>query len=189
MEWLKEILGDAYTDEIAQKVQAAMETEYAPRGELEAALGSKETFEKQLAEANATIEGMAGKDEEAVQKVATEWKEKYEQLQKESETQIAELRFSGVLGEAVKTAKGLSMVSIQAELGKEKMTELMASKNQAEDIKQALEGLKGEKSFLFEAEPAAPTYAAGTGSGQVLNAGGGEGGLRESVAAALFGDK
>lgn len=188
MNWLKDILGDAFNDEIAGKITTAIEKDYAPRGELDAAVAGKEAVEAQLTEATATIEGLKGLDPEEVKRVTAEWQEKYDKLKQDSDAKIADLSFSGVLSEAVRTAKGLSAVSIRAELGDEKIAELKASKNQANDLKAALEGLKADKAFLFEAAPSAPPYAAGTGSEQ-MNKPAEAGTFASAVSEALFSDK
>jgi hypothetical protein len=192
---LKVILGDVHTNEIAEKIQAAIEQEYAPRTELEALESGKADVEAQLAEANTTIESLKGQDTEAVQKKADEWKEKFEALQAESVQKDADRQFDEEFKTAVENAKGLSLTSIRAELGDERVNALKESKNRAADLKAAVEGLKGEKAFLYTAEetPPPPPYAAGTGGAATAEASGGTatapegaGGLRESIAATLF---
>ena len=189
MDW-KEILGDVYTDDIATKITTAIAAEYAPRGELEAAVAASAALEGQLKEANTAIDGFKDLDVEGMQKARDDWKQRFEQLQKDSADEKARLTFANVLDNAVRDVGGLSAVSIRAELGDERVAALMGSSNQAADIKQALDGLKADKAFLFKAEEAAavPAYAAGTGSAQVTQPSG-TGGLKDSVKEALFGQK
>ncbi len=190
MEWLKKILGDAYTDDIAAKAAAAIADGYVLRSDHDAVVAEKTGLEAQLKESNATIDSMKGQEKAEAQKTADDWQQRYDQLKSDTAAEIAGLKFAGVLGDAVRGAKGLSAVSIRAELGEEKVAALMNSKNQAEDIKQALAGLKTDKAFLFEADapPPAPQLPAGIGTAQVTQPLG-TGGLRESVSDALFGQK
>ncbi|MDL2327482.1 phage scaffolding protein [Ruminococcaceae bacterium OttesenSCG-928-A11] len=185
MDWLKEILGDAFTDDVAGQIGAAIEKDYAPRGELEAAVAAKETAEGQLAEANTTIEGLKNLDGEAVQQVRTEWEEKYNQLKQEAAQREANLLFDGVLSEAVRQADGLSAVSIRAELGEERIAALKASKNQAEELQAAMAELKGERAFLFKTPEQAPPYAEGTGTAKMTEPLG-DGTFKDAIAEALF---
>ena len=76
--------------------------------------------------------------------------------------QLADLAFDGTLKEAITAARGRNDKAIRALLD---VDALKASKNQAADIKTALEGLKKESGYLFESEETPPPYAAGTGMG------------------------
>lgn len=118
----------------------------------------------QLVEANKTIEDFKGKDIEGVQKAAEEWKAKYEQSEKDHATKLADMEFSGLLDTAITTAKGRNTRALRGLLDIET---LKASKNQAEDIKAALEALKTSDGYLFEDAQTPPPYAGGTGSAPI----------------------
>ena len=77
------------------------------------------------------------------------------------------MQFESSLKEAIAAAKGKSAKAIAALLD---VPSLKQSKNQAEDIKKALEGLKKDNDYLFDGEPTPPPYAPGAGS---QNMGGG----------------
>lgn len=73
---------------------------------------------------------------------------------------LADLEFNGLLASAVAAAKGKNAKAISALLDTET---LKTSKNQEADIKAALEGLKKENGYLFDADQAPPPYAPGPG--------------------------
>ena len=52
IEWMKEILGDAYTEDIDNKITARLTADYAPKADLEAANTAKSEAEAALAAAN-----------------------------------------------------------------------------------------------------------------------------------------
>lgn len=123
-----------------------------------------ETIKGQLEEAQKTIKGLEGQDIEGVRKSAAEWERKYNEAIAEHEKQMADLAFDGVLKDAITAAKGRNAKAIAALLD---VDALKASKDQTADIKAALEGLKKENGYLFEAEQVPPPYAPGTGTQQI----------------------
>lgn len=78
-----------------------------------------------------------------------EWKEKLDGM-----------AFDGRIKDAIAAAKGRNAKAISALLD---VDALRASKNQEADIKAALEAVKKDNSYLFEAETP-PPFAGGTGS-------------------------
>lgn len=124
-----------------------------------------DSIKEQLAAANKQIEDFKGLDIDGVKKAAEEWKAKAEQAQKDAAQRIADMEFDGVLKDAITAAKGRNSGAIIGAIGKEKMDALRQSKNQAEDIKAALDALQKENAYLFgDDSPAPPPYAPGAGS-------------------------
>lgn len=121
-----------------------------------------ESIKEQLAEANKTIEDFKGMDIDGVKKAAEEWKAKAEQAEKDAAQRIADMEFDGVLKDAINAAKGKNAKAISAILD---IAALKQSKNQADDIKAALEAAAKENPYLFgDDSPAPPPYAPGAGS-------------------------
>lgn len=118
-----------------------------------------DTIKEQLAAANRQIEEFKGMDIDGVKKAAEEWKAKAEQVEREASERIAEMEFNGTLREAITAAKGRNVKAISALLD---VPTLRGSKNQAEDIKAALEVLKQESGYLFDTETP-PPFSAGAG--------------------------
>lgn len=145
----KEIV-DAIMDENGRDIEAAKK----PFADYESIKGQLQTAKDGLK----AFEGVDVKDLQGqVAKLTGELKEK----EAAHERELADLAFDGVLKDAITAARGRSDKAIRALLDVEA---LKASKDQTADIKAALEGLKKDNGYLFEAEEAPPPYAAGTGT-------------------------
>ena len=105
---------------------------------------------------------------EAAQQAAQEatdakaWEEKYNRAAAEHEKQLADLRFSHRLEQAIGKAKGRNAKAITALLDLET---LRSSEDPAGAMAEALEELKSHSGYLFESE-IPPLYARGTGAWQ-----------------------
>lgn len=121
-----------------------------------------DTIKNQLSEAQKTIKGFQdqGADIEEVRKSAKDWEDKYNKAIADHKKEMDDLAFDGILKDAIQTAKGRNDKAIRALL---EVDTLKASKNQAEDIKTALEALKKDNGYLFDDESTPPPYAFGTG--------------------------
>lgn len=82
LEWLKEILGDSYTEEIDKKVSAEIGKAFVAKGDFDAKNTEAKSLKNQLTEANKTIEGFKAMDMDGVRREAQEWKAKAEQAEK-----------------------------------------------------------------------------------------------------------
>ena len=121
-----------------------------------------ETIKQQLATAQETLKGFESQDIDGVRKAAKEWEEKYNQAIADHKKQMDDLAFDGILNDAITAAKGKNAKAIRALLDVET---LKASKNQAADIKTAMEALQKESGYLFgDDQGVPPPYAAGTGT-------------------------
>ena len=162
LEWLKEILGDSYTEEIDKRVSAEIGKGFVAKADFDTKNTELKTVKGQLSEANKAIEEFKNLDIDGVKKAAAEWKEKAEQAERDAAQRIADMEFDGVLKDAINAAKGRNAKAITALLD---VSALKQSKNQAEDIKTALSNLREGNSYLFEEDnKTPPPYAPGTGS-------------------------
>ena len=82
-DWLKTLLGDAYTEDIDKTVATEIGKRFTAKADFEAKSTELKNAKAQLAEANKTIEGLqaADKDIEAVRMEAAEYKAKAEQAE------------------------------------------------------------------------------------------------------------
>ena len=162
LEWLKEILGDSYTEEIDKRVSAEIGKGFVAKADFDTKNTELKTVKGQLSEANKAIEEFKNLDIDGVKKAAAEWKEKAEQAERDAAQRISDMEFDGVLKDAINAAKGRNAKAITALLD---VSALKQSKNQAEDIKTALSNLREGNSYLFEEDnKTPPPYAPGTGS-------------------------
>lgn len=162
LEWLKEILGESYTEEIDKRVSAEIGKGFVAKADFDTKNTELKTVKGQLSEANKAIEEFKNLDIDGVKKAAAEWKEKAEQAERDAAQRIADMEFDGVLKDAINAAKGRNAKAITALLD---VSALKQSKNQAEDIKTALANIREGNSYLFEEDNKTPPhYAPGTGS-------------------------
>lgn len=124
-----------------------------------------DTLKTQLTEAQKTIQGFQDQDIDGVRKSAREWEDKYNQAIADHKQQMDDLAFDGILKDAITAARGRNEKAIRALLD---VDALKTSKNQADDIKTALEGLKKESGYLFDEGNPPPPYSSGTGTGHVI---------------------
>lgn len=104
---------------------------------------------KQKAEAaEETLKKFDGVDLEGMKAEVDKWKLEAEKTKTEYERKEAEREFEDILKTEISEAKGRNEKAIRANLDIEK---LMKSRNQREDVKKALEDLKGaeDTSFMF----------------------------------------
>lgn len=112
-----------------------------------------ETIKNQLATAQETIKGFESQDIDGIKQAAKDWEKKYNDALAAHQQEMADREFDGVLKDAILAAKGRSDKAIRALLD---VDTLKASKNQAVDIKTALETLKKDNGFLFESDQNPP---------------------------------
>ena len=121
-----------------------------------------DSIKEQLRTATEGLEAFKGVDVKDLQGQVETLQGKLEAQAREHAAQLADLAFDGTLKDAITAARGRNDKAIRALLD---VDALKASKNQAADIKTALEGLKKDSGYLFDSGETPPPYAAGTGTG------------------------
>ena len=121
-----------------------------------------ESIKEQLTTAREGLKAFEGVDVKDLQGQVAKLTKDLEDKESAHQAQLAELEFDGALKDAITAARGRSVKAIRAELD---VDTLRASKNRETDIKAALEALKKDSGYLFEANETPPPYAAGTGTG------------------------
>lgn len=169
LEWLKNILGDAYTEEIDKAVSAEIGKAFVAKADFDAKNTELKAAKAQLADAGATIEGLRaeGKDLETLRREAEEYKARAAKAEQEAAAQLEDYKFSTWFDGLVAKHKGRDAAVIRALAGEEKLAALRTSKNREEEGKALLEELQKESGYAFDTTPPPPLYAAGTGSASV----------------------
>ena len=167
LEWLKNILGDSWTEDIDKKISAEIGKGFVAKADFNAANEAKKAAETHLAEANKTIAGYKEMDIDAIRQSAADWQAKAEQAQKDADARVAAVQFDAKLDGAISKVRGRNAKAIKALLD---VDTLRGSKDQDKDIDAALAALQKDSGYLFESAETPPPYAAGTGSGAVSRA-------------------
>ena len=162
--FLKELLGDAYTEELAAKISEAVGKGFVARADFNELKETKKSLETQLAEANTAIEGFraADKDIETVRKEAEAYKARAEQAEKDAAAQLEAYKFENWFDGYVAQRKGRNAAVIRTLAGEDQLEKLRASKNRDEDAKVLFDALEKENAYAFEDKtPPPPAYATG----------------------------
>lgn len=85
---------------------------------------------------------------------------------KEWGEKLSNLEFSNLVSGTITAAKGKNAKAIMALIDEDTMKSLRSSKNQADDVKTAIENIKKDNEYLFESEETPGQYAGGTGTGK-----------------------
>ena len=142
-EWLKELLGEAYTPQLEESLTAALAQRFVNREELDTRQAKWKT------------------ELETARAQAADWKQQAEQARKSAEEQVAAARFDAALNTAIGRAGGRSEKAIRALLD---LDSLRTSADPEGAIAAALAQLEQENGYLFGGITP-PPYAAGTGAG------------------------
>lgn len=169
LEWLKNILGSAYTEEIDKAVSAEIGKAFISKADFDAKNTELKAAKAQLADADKTIEGLRaeGKDLETLRREAEEYKARAAKAEQDAAAQLEDYKFNTWFDGLVAKHKGRDAAVIRALAGEEKMQALRTSKNRDEDGEALLGELQKASGYAFDTTPPPPLYAAGTGSAPV----------------------
>ena len=168
LQFLKEILGDTYTEDIDKKIAEEIgkafvsKTDFNSQGERLKGLETEiETRDKQLEE----LKTAAG-DTDALNQRIAELQAQNETQKAEYDTKISDMQFNALLETALTGAKAKNLKSVKANLD---IDALKQSKNQESDIKAAIDAVKAENDYLFVSDepinnPIAKTEGSGGGT-------------------------
>lgn len=85
---------------------------------------------------------------------------------KEWGEKLSSLEFNNLVSGTITAAKGKNAKAILALIDDDTMKSLRSSKNQADDVKAAIDNIKKENDYLFESDETPGQYAGGTGTGK-----------------------
>jgi len=166
LEWLKTILGDAYSEEIEKQISAEIGKGFVARTDFNAANEAKKAVEAQLAEANKVIAGYKGMNIDEIRQSAADWQAKAEKAQKDADERVAAVQFDAKLDGAIGKRRGRSVKAIKAMLD---VDALRGSEDLDKDIDTALAELQKDSGYLFEPAETPPPLAPGTGSAVIVH--------------------
>ena len=165
LEFAKELLGDAYTGELEEKLEAKINELYAPKADLDAASARADGLQEQLNAANEAIAEAAEKDRDE---------------------KLAAAAFDAKIDKALADAKAHNPKLARGALD---LDALRSSKNQDADIAAAIAAVQKSDAYLFGTAAAEPAPASGTGTsavpGMAAKPSLSTSGLRDAVDAAL----
>ena len=161
LDWLKDILGESYSEEIDKKISAEIGKAFVSKADFNAKNEEKKAIAEQLENANKQIEEFKGMDIDGIKKAADDWKLKAEQAQKDAEAKITAMQFDHALDGALSGAKAKNTKAVKALLD---MEGLKLNNGEIVGLNEQLEKVKEENGYLFEDDAAEqkPKFAGAT---------------------------
>ncbi len=155
LQWLKDALGDGYTDEIDKKVSKAIGEHFVSKADFNEANEAKkrqaaelEARDKQLEE----LKGKAGQSEELKQEIER-LRQVNEQTKAEAEAQRQKDRLEAKIAEKLRSAKAVDITAVRALLDAEK---IKLDGDTLIGIDDQIKALQAEKKWAFETSPGIP---------------------------------
>lgn len=148
--WLKELLGEAYSEEIDKKVTEQIGKEYAPKSDLDALGEVKAQLEKEVETRDKQIEKLKKIDPEKLQEQITQLQEQNAQDKAAFEAKLKETQINNAVEKSLLTSKAKNIKAVRALLDLEnaELLEDGSIKGLTEQIA-ALQNAK-DSAFLFE---------------------------------------
>lgn len=148
LEWLKTILGDAYTDDIDKKVSDEIGKGFVSRADFNAANEAKKTLEGQIAERDKQIksfEKLAG-DNEQLKTQLSQAQEANKTAKAEYDSKLKKIMLDSRVETALLAAKAKNTKAVRALLDESKIS--LDGENVL-GLNEQLEALKKDASYLF----------------------------------------
>ena len=122
LEWLKAILGDAYTEEIDRQVSAEIGKAFVSRADFNAANEAKKTAETQVRERDKQLEELKKVDAAGLQDQIKQLQEANKKAAEQAAAQIAAIRLDAGLDAAIVAAHGRNPKAIKALIDTSKLS-------------------------------------------------------------------
>lgn len=162
LEWLKKILGDAYTEDIDKQVSDQIGKGFVARADFNAKAEALKSAESQLSERDSQLEELkkASGDSEALKKQIEDLQTANQDAKKKHDKEMSDLKFGYALDAALTAAKVRDSLAVKAHL---KTDELKLSEDgKITGLDAQLETLKKENDYLFESDKPSPTIGGPT---------------------------
>ena len=149
-EWLKEILGESYTEEVDKKVSEKLGENFVSRADFNTTNETKKDLEAQIKARDKDIEGLkkSSGDNTELQKQYEALQEKYKSETESLNKKISDTTKNSAIDMAIMQAKGKNSKAIKALLDMEKISVKEDGTLDGLD----LEGLKTSDGYLFDVE-------------------------------------
>lgn len=159
LDWLKGILGDAYTDEVDQKVSAEIGKHFVAKTDFNTLNETKKGLEEQIADRDQQLEELKKVDASALQAEIDRLQGENKTASEKFEKQVADMKFDYALERALAGAKARNVKAVKALIDAEK---LKLDGDQITGLSEQLEQIKKDSGYLFDDAPSIPKLVDGT---------------------------
>lgn len=157
LDWLKTILGEAYTEDIDKKVSAEVGKEFVARTDFNTLNETKKTLEQTIKDRDKQLDDLKKVDAAGLQAEITKLQDENKTAAEKHEQELGAVKLNAALDTAILKAKGKNARAIKALIDVEKLK--LKDDGAVEGLD--LEALKTSDPYLFEITK---TTQQGTGS-------------------------
>lgn len=148
LEWLKTILGDAYSEDIDRKVSAEIGKNFVNRADFNSLNEAKKNLDKQISERDKQLEDLKRIDADGLQKEIQRLQNENKAAAETHQAEMNALRLNAALDAAITQAKGRNTTAIKALMDVSKLK--LKDDGCIDGLD--LESLKQSAPYLFEIE-------------------------------------
>ena len=148
LEWLKTILGDAYTDDIDKKVSDEIGRGFVSKADFNQTNEAKKGLEAQVSERDKQIADLKKVDPAKLQDEITRLQGENKTAKDKYESDLKTARMTAALDLGIAKAKGKNTTAIKALIDRSKLT--VKDDGTVDGIDSLLDGLKKSDAYLFE---------------------------------------
>ncbi|MDD4608952.1 MAG: phage scaffolding protein [Bacteroidaceae bacterium] len=153
LEWLKTVLGTAYTEDIDKKVSEEIGKGFVARSDFNSVNEAKKTLEGQIVDRDKQLEELKKVDSTKLQDEITRLQGENTTNKTNYEKQLAELKLGSALDVALLGAKALDVKAVKPFIN---MELIKLDGDKVLGLEEQLKTIKESKSFLFEGEKEPP---------------------------------
>ncbi len=147
LEWLKTILGEAYTDDIDKKVSDEIGKNFVARADFNAKSEEVKNLNAQLGERDKQLEGLKKVDAEGLQQQIKNLQEENKRAKNTYDEQLNKIKFEHAIDAALTGAKARNTKAVSALLDRETIT---FKDGKLSGLDEQLKTLKKDNAYLFE---------------------------------------
>lgn len=151
LEWLKTILGEAYTDDIDKKVSDEIGKNFVARADFNAKSEEVKNLNAQLGERDKQLEGLKKVDAEGLQQQIKNLQEENKRAKNTYDEQLNKIKFEHAIDAALTGAKARNTKAVSALLDRETIT---FKDGKLSGLDEQLKTLKKDNAYLFEEDKA-----------------------------------
>ena len=147
LEWLKTILGEAYTDDIDKKVSDEIGKNFVARADFNAKSEEVKNLNAQLSERDKQLEGLKKVDAEGLQQQIKTLQDENKRAKDTYDEQLNKIKFEHAIDTALTGAKARNTKAVSALLDRETIT---FKDGKLSGLDEQLKTLKKDNAYLFE---------------------------------------
>ena len=159
LDWLKDILGDTYTEDIDKKISAEIGKNFVSKSDFKTKNEAYKGLQEQLAERDKQLEELKKIDTAGLQEQIEKLQNDNKAAEENYEKQLKDMQFGYSLDAALSGAKVKNLKAVKALLDTEK---LAIDNGKILGLEDQIKALKESDAYLFEGEKTAPTFSGPT---------------------------